>query len=195
MVSYLTQKDLDDYGHELIDVTQRAALQALTPHLQQAESQLQQLQRDNADLRARQARESRHRLDQQVEQAIPDYRDFDRDPGWHRWLMGVDLMSGRIRQSLLNEAIQHGNLSRVKSFFDGYRQEASGSSPAQTTYSRRARSTTKPIYSRDQVRQLFEAHRKGAYANRESEWARIEADIIRAGAEGRILGGTDIWGK
>ena len=33
MSNYLTQDDVDNYGPELIDVTQRAALQAVTPHL------------------------------------------------------------------------------------------------------------------------------------------------------------------
>jgi hypothetical protein len=196
VANYLTQQDVENYGSELLDVSQRAALQAIAPHLQQTESHLQQLARENADLRARQAREQRRRLDQQVEQAIPNYRDFDHDPRWHQWLKGVDLMSGRVRQQLLNEAIQHGNVSRVLSFFNGFQQEAGGSPQAQTVSGRRARSSSnKPIYTRAQVAQLYSQHRRGAYAGREAEWQRQEADIIRAGAEGRIVGGTDIWGK
>jgi hypothetical protein len=34
-----------------------------------------------------------------------------------------------------------------------------------------------------------------AYAGREAEWARIDADIVRASVGGRILGGTDVAGK
>jgi hypothetical protein len=43
-------------------------------------------------------------------------------------------------------------------------------------------------YTRAQIAQIYAAHRKGAYAGREAEWARIDADIIRAAAEGRVLG-------
>jgi hypothetical protein len=34
--------------------------------------------------------------------------------------------------------------------------------------------------------QLYAAHRKGAYAGREAEWAQQESYIIAAGREGRI---------
>ena len=92
------QDDLNNYGPELINVTQRAALQAVAPHLQNLESQ-------NVALRQRLAVEARHRLDQRVERAVPDYREIDRDPQWHRWLLGVDTLTGRVRQQLLNDAI------------------------------------------------------------------------------------------
>ena len=45
-----------------------------------------------------------------------------------------------------------------------------------------------PIYTRETIGQLYEAHRKGAYAGREAEWARIEADIFAAQREGRVQG-------
>jgi hypothetical protein len=176
--NYLTQNDIDNYGSELIDVTQRAAMQAVEPYLAQ-------LNQQHADLQARQAREQRRRLDQQVEQAIPDYREFDRDPAWHQWLMGVDLMSGRIRQALLNEAIASGDARRVKLFFDGYRQQA-GSPQTQTAPGRRPRSSGKPFYTHDAIKRLYEAHRKGVYAGRETEWNRIENDIFAAQREGRV---------
>jgi hypothetical protein len=42
------------------------------------------------------------------------------------------------------------------------------------------------IYSRDQIRELYERHRKGAFGN--DEWERIEQDIFQAQHEGRIQG-------
>jgi hypothetical protein len=42
---------------------------------------------------------------------------------------------------------------------------------------------------------LYRAHQQGAYNGREAEWNRQEVDIIRAGAEGRIVGGVDVAGK
>ena len=50
------------------------------------------------------------------------------------------------------------------------------------------RSSGKPVYTRDQIQQLYSAHRQGAYAGRESEWNRIEADIFAAQREGRVQG-------
>ena len=44
----------------------------------------------------------------------------------------------------------------------------------------------KPTYTRPQIQQFYDRHRKGGYAGREAEWARQKADIIAAGREGRI---------
>jgi hypothetical protein len=46
--------------------------------------------------------------------------------------------------------------------------------------------TDKPIYTRPQIKTLYEQHRRGAYLGREAEWTRIEADIFAAQREGRI---------
>jgi len=206
--SYLTQEDVQNYGNELIDVTQRAALHAVAPHLQEIE-------RQNAELRERLAREARRNLDQQVEIAVPNYREIDRDPRWHRWLLGIDVLSGRVRQQLLNEAISSAAAPRVISFFRGFLNEEAATGhndSAPTSYQPaapreaavnlsslaapgRARPATggdaslppeRPFYTRAQIRDLYSAHRKGAYVGREAEWARQDADIIAAGREGRI---------
>jgi hypothetical protein len=206
--AYLTQEDEQNYGRELLDVTQRAALHVVAPHLQEME-------RQNADLRDQLAREARRALDQAVELAVPNYRDIDRDPRWHRWLLGIDVLSGRVRQQLLNEAISSAQAPRVISFFRGFLNEEAATGhnePAPVSHQAapprepavnlaslaapgRARPATggdamlppeRPIYTRAQIRQLYEQHRRGAYVGREAEWARQDADIIAAGREGRI---------
>jgi hypothetical protein len=160
---------------------------AVTPHLQS-------LQAQNAALQQRLAVESRRRLDQAVERAVPNYREIDAMPEWHRYLLGIDALSGRVRQTLLNEAIASGNEARVVAFFRGFQQQAGSAAapqasqaPARPGVWASARSSDKPIYTRDQIAKLYRKHQQGAYANRELEWARQEQDIIRAAAEGRVL--------
>jgi len=80
------------------DFAQRAALHAVAPHLQASEQQ-------NLELQNRLAREARARLDAAVERAVPNYREIDQEPRWHNWLRSVDPLSGRVRQTLLDEAI------------------------------------------------------------------------------------------
>jgi len=205
--SYLTEQDVQNYGTDLVDFTRRAAADALAPTLQQIEQQ-------NADLQRRLAQEARRNLDQRVELAVPNFREVDRDPRWHRWLLGVDVLSGRVRQTFLNEAIAAADAPRVISFFRGFLQEEQATGhlepaphsqqaapprePAVNLSSLaapgRARPASggdaslppdKPIYSRAQVKQLYEQHRKGAYIGREAEWARLEADMFVAQREGR----------
>jgi hypothetical protein len=205
--AYVTEQDVQNYGSDLINFTQRAAAQAIAPKLQEIEQQ-------NAELQRRLALEARHRLDAEVAAEVPNYRDIDRDPRWHNWLRSVDMLSGCVRQQLLNEAIAAASAPRVISFFRSFlneeqatghiepapisRQAAPPREPAIPLASLaapgRARPATggdasvppdKPIYTRAQVKQLYEQHRKGAYVGREAEWARLEADMFAAQREGR----------
>jgi hypothetical protein len=205
---FLTPEDEQNYGRDLLDVAQRAALQTVAPRLEN-------LEQKNEELRRQLAREQRRQLDNAVEMAVPDYREVDRNPRWHRWLLGIDVLSGRVRQTLLNEAISAGAAPRVISFFKsflseevatGHVESASDFQPApaprEPTISLtslaapgRARPATggvaslptdKPIYTRAQIKGLYEMHRKGAYTGREAEWARLEADIFAAQREGRF---------
>jgi hypothetical protein len=205
---FLTAEDEANYGRELLDVTQRAALQAVTPKIQEIEQQ-------NAHLRQQVARERRRALDQAVELAVPDFREIDRNPRWHRWLLGIDVLSGRVRQQLLDEAVSAGSAPRVVSFFNSFRNEEAATGHIEPAPSQQALVVPreaavplaslaapgrgrpasggeasvppdKPTYTRPQIRQLYEQHRRGAYVGREAEWARLDADIIAAGREGRI---------
>lgn len=205
---YLRPEDEENFGRELLDVAQRAALQAVTPKIQTIEEQ-------NAELKRQLARERRRALDQAVEVAVPNFREIDANPRWHRWLTGIDLLSGRVRQTLLDEAVSAGSAPRVISFFKSFQNEEAATGhvepslqpvppaplrtptiPLETLAAPgRGRPAAggetplppeKPFYTRAQIKSLYEQHRKGAYIGREAEWARLDADIIAAGREGRI---------
>ena len=119
--------------------------------------------------------------------AIPIYREVDRDPRWHQFLREIDPYTGQQRQALLIITIADGSESRIVALFKGFMQEA-GVGGAQPSPTRGHRASGKPTYTRETIGQLYEAHRKGAYAGREAEWARIEADIFAAQREGRVQG-------
>ena len=207
--SFLTPEDESNYGRELLDVAQRAALQAVQPRFQEVEQQ-------NAELRRQVAQERRRALDTAVELAVPDFRQIDQNPRWHRWLLGIDILSGRVRQQLLDEAVSAGSAPRVISFFRSFQNEEAATGHIETAPTQPVVPSTpraaavplsslaapgrgrpasggdipappdKPFYTRPQIKLLYEQHRRGAYVGREAEWARLDADIIAAGREGRI---------
>jgi hypothetical protein len=182
MQQYLHQRDYDNYGNELVDFAQRSALQTIAPHLEN-------LQAQNNHLQQQLAREARHRLDAQVAELVPDYKTIDEDPAFHGYLLGVEELSGRVRQDLLNDAIKKGSAERCAAFFEGFRNEAPSGGGGAGASSRRPRpAAAKPIYDRKTIGALYEAHRKGAYIGREAEWKRIEQDIFDSQREGRIVG-------
>jgi len=204
---YLTKEDEQNYGRDLLDVAARAALQTVAPRIQTLEQQ-------NVELRRQLARQDRRAMDIAVESAVPNFREIDRNPRWHRWLLGIDVLSGRVRQTLLNDAISAGSAPRVAHFFNSFLNEeaATGhtpeSAPSPVTPPReptiplatlaapgRARPATggeaslpgdRQTYTHAQIKELYRLHRKGAYLGREAEWARQENDIFAAQREGRI---------
>jgi len=205
---YLTDRDVQNYGTDLIDFTQRAAIQAVQPRLQY-------LQGENEDLRQQLQRETRVRLDMLVESEMPNYREIDSNPRWHQWLRLPEPYSGRIRQELLNDAIAAASAPRVLSFFKGFlaEEQALGHSqpvpasqpaapprePAVSLASLaapgRARPagggdtslpTEKPFYTRAQIKQNYRDHQQGRWIGREADWDRLERDMIAAPLEGRV---------
>ena len=78
---------------------------------------LQTLEQQNAELQQRLAREARRNLDAAVERAIPNCRELDRDPNWHRWLLQPDPYAGVPRHRLLDDAIASGDANRVVASF------------------------------------------------------------------------------
>jgi hypothetical protein len=206
--SYITDKDVQNFGPDLIDLTQRSAVQVMEPRLREVAD-------ENQNLRRQIAREAKARLDAQVEAAVPNYRDIDQDPRWHDWLRLPDMLSGRIRQTLLNEAIAAAHAPRVISFFKGFlneeaatghREPAATPSPAapprepviplaSLAAPGRVRPAgggdsslppEKPLYTRAQISQNYRDKQRGLWAGREAEWNQLERDMIQAPLEGRV---------
>ena len=136
------------------------------------------------------ARETKRGLDQALEAAVPNWREIDRNPQWLQWLSLPDPLSGRIRQELLNDAIEQGSAARVTAIFRGFLAAADGA--GQQGQPSSAATTTKPIYTRAQISHQAQLRRRGAIDD--ATWARWEHELIAAGREGRIVGALPLDG-
>jgi hypothetical protein len=186
MAAWLTQKDVDDYGHDVLDLAQRAALHAMTPELQRLDAQ-------NESLRQQVAQEQRRGLYQTLDAQLPNWREIDNSPQWRQWLLFSDPYNKRPRQSLLNEAIAAGDATRVLSFFRGFLAEAPQSPQRQSPSQAGTIGGGGRIYTRAEIGRLHAWRRNRITrsggrlpAEEEAAWARQEADIIAAARDGRI---------
>ena len=66
---------------------------------------------------------------------------------------------------------------------------------AATTSGRIRSAPSGKIYTRDEIKRLYELHRTGQWQGSEAEWARQENDLYRAQREGRVAGGLDLLRK
>jgi hypothetical protein len=113
--------------------------------------------------------------------------DVAADARWFRWLDGIDPQTGQVRRQLLDEARKRGDHARARSFIQQFEHARATGTLVLHSYRRSGMPPQdKPVYTRPQIAQLYSLHRRGAYAGREAEWSRIEHDIVRASAEGRI---------
>jgi len=179
VANYLTQRDVDDYGHDVLDLAQRAALHALAPDLQA-------LNHANADLRAQLAQERQRGLHPTLDAQIPDWRQIDSDPRWRQWLLLPHEYSNRPRQMHLNDAIQAADAARVISFFRGFLREGGAAPRPEQEPHRPAATGGKRTYTRAQIEQASRDFLRGRIAP--DAYAKLSADMHAAIKENRIVG-------
>jgi hypothetical protein len=181
----LSQADYENYGSELIDLTRRAAADALQPELQQLRAQNQHLQQMAA-------RSQNANIQAALDREVRDWRSTYADPQFSSWLSESDPYAEETRSQLLRRAVAAGDASRVVRFYQGFLTEAGHHAPAYQSRASQSRQTATGgnIYTRAQIAKFYEARRKGEISD--ADWARREADIFAASRQGRVAGALSL---
>jgi len=204
--AYITDEDVKNYGSELIDVTKRAALEAVAPTLTA-------LQQENKLLHQQVNRQQRQSIYESLDEGMPTWRDVNTNPRWLAWLRLRDFNSAPVRQEQLNRAMQAADAPRVLNFFERFLAEevATGQMPSpqptppptpvtaaipMTTLAAPGRPNpapgntqvpdSKPVYTHQDIKDFYEYVRRGVYVGQEALKQQIEADIFTAQREGRV---------
>lgn len=204
----ITDEDRKNYGDDLLDVTRRAALEAVSP-------QLTALHQENQQLRQATTRQAMQNMYNALDGELANWREVNVSDRFKSWLRLRDVYSGAVRQNLLNSAVQAANAPRVLEFFKGFLREeqATGQQPvspqsavdtstprvAATTLDMlaapgRARPATgdtqvpvdKPTFTRAQISGFYRQVNQGVYAGRQADKDALEAQIFAAQREGRV---------
>lgn len=213
----ITEEDRANYGDELIDLTRRAAREAVSP-------ELEQLRRDNAKLNQQVSVSSKRELFQSMDQHLPNWRVINKDVRFLAWLRLPNIYTGQIRGNMLKEAVNGAEAPKVLQLFKDFLTEAAATGqtvPAAQTEQRPAAATQqqpsphapavdlatlaapgrarpasgdgqvpteKPIYSRADISKFFDEKRRGLWAHRLADAQAVENDLTAAQREGRIRG-------
>ena len=176
----VTDDERRAYGDDLLSVVERKALEAFSPHLRQ-------LQNENQNLRQRVARGEAQTIYENLDAALPNWREINTSPEFLEWLRAADIFSGRSKALMLREAFDSGEASRVLAFFAGFLAEHGGQQYAGQQRSRRAEP---PVVTNKDLDRFYERVRQGAYegksAQKDAEEARLHA-AINAGRFRRII--------
>jgi len=203
----VTDKDVEAFGSDLIDVIARKAREVaqaeFAPKIAQLEAENAQLSGELNGVSERQTDSARAMYFADLRREVPDWEALNVDQRFMDWLAEVDPLSGYPRQEYLNRAFASLDVGRTAVLFNTFkelsappptqakpqpskqlqRQVAPGTSRASTAATADANSR---IWLLSEIDQFYNEIRRGDFKGREAEQVRIEAEIDHAVAEGRI---------
>jgi len=204
----VTEADVTDYGEDLIDVVQRASLDALDPYVSKLEAKLAQFENMMGGVAQQTQLSARQQLFDKLGQAVPQWEDINRSGEFIGWLDEADPYVGVRRQDLLTQAFERNDVARVIAFFKGFlRDTGAASEPEQRTPTPAAgradlrtmvspgktrSSTTTPsksnerIWSQRDIASFYSDVLQGKYRDNVAKKEQIEREIIAAVNEGRV---------
>jgi hypothetical protein len=128
-------------------------------------------------------------LEHQLDVELPTWRSITAEQNWARWLNACNPADGRLRSEQFVDAVRRADAGSVAAMMQRYLQEQREGWPIREAGRGPPRSPA-PAFTREQIQWNYRQHQRGAWAGREAEWDRLERDMIRAAADGRVPGGV-----
>lgn len=195
----VTEKDVEAFGGELLDVIKRQAVEAVQADFVKLQAENAELRRQLGGVAEKQGHVDRRTYFAELMAAVPDYEALNTDQGFLAWLSEVDPVSGLNRQTFLNAAYENLDAQRTAAVFSTYKQTLARQPVSQAAQelqrqvapgtSRASTPQTQPtgaekIWSVAEIERFYVDVSKGKYARDEA--TRIEAEIDAAVAAGRL---------
>lgn len=132
--SRVTDKDLDTYGPELLDVIGRKAAEMadeiVAQRLAELRPALEETRERVTTVAGQVYKNAQDRFYGELTQAVPDWQAVNTDQRWLDWLGETDPLSGVPRQVYLDNASQKLEYERVARLFQTFKDHAGLNKPA-----------------------------------------------------------------
>lgn len=211
--SLITDEDVSSYGNDFLDVIGRGARAQIDPVVTELRNTVSKLEEKIKGADEKTAQSDRQKMFTGLDEKLPTWREVNLRDDFLAWLQLPDTLSGAIRMELLQSAYERNDTPRVLAFFKGFLSQEAAEAPAGLTLPGqeppinggpktpledlaapgRARITApsggpveKPIITRAQISQFYQAVAAGRYRGRDAEKAADEKVIFDAEREGRI---------
>lgn len=133
----LTDKDIETYGPELVEVIQRAAAdmadEIVAQRMQELQPVLEKTKKQVTEVAGSVHQSAQERFFGELEKAVPDWQQINTDPRWLEWLGEVDQLSGVPRQVYLDNASHKLDYGRTAALFNAFKEAAGLTKPAEPT--------------------------------------------------------------
>lgn len=189
----------DEYGKEFFDVVGRRAREIIDAELAPLRDKLQQTVNREVKLTEEQKRIN---VQTALDEHVPNWGQLNTDARFLAWLAERDVFSGEVKQVLLTKAFQAGDAARVVGFFKAFQEDSGGTptpaarQPAVDPGTLVAPGTPKGgsgpmeapggarVWTQAEIGAFYADVRRGKIPAERK--AQIEAEIIKAAAEGRV---------
>lgn len=204
----VTQKDVEQYGQDLIDLVSRITRantdSARAAILDELRGMTRPVQQSVEAVQRSQAETALELYRQRLTEAIPDWQEINVDPVWLAWLQEFDPLMGSTRQASLSAAYAKLDAPRTLAFLRAFLQvHPRAAQPAVTPQDELIRQTAprtvpsasvstevtpsgKKIWTQDEIGDAYTAKLQGKFKHNPDQWERIKAEIDSAAAEGRV---------
>jgi hypothetical protein len=207
-----TDKDVETFGPELIDLITRIAganaatvKNELANHLRNVEGQVTRTASEVGTVKVSQQQTDRALYEQRLTEAVPNWRDVNATQEWLTWLGEFDPLLGSTRQAAVSAAYTTYDVPRTAAFLNQYaalqrsvesnrpltpqEELARQVSPRATnaaTVTPQPSATTARIWTQAEISAFYTAAIQGKFKANPAEKARIEAEIDTAVSQGRV---------
>jgi hypothetical protein len=208
----ITDEDTETYGDDLIDLIRRVAVETDAGEKAKMTGEIADLRKQMA-AQATQVEtvagnvtdERRAKYFTDLASAVPTYDEVDNSQAWKDWLLQPDEFSGLLRNEILQTAYFAFDVERTAKVFNQFIAGATPEPPPppppvdpqaelrEQVSPGQSKTTTvftpddgKKVWSIAEMDVFYKDYARGDYRGRLDEAARIEADIDRALAEGRV---------
>jgi len=113
----IKSEDFEGYGEEMIGLVKVANRQS---------NEIRELKGkvESVDRQIWESKEEEYFAE--LDDLVPDWETINKDPGFLKWLQGIDPLNNRPRQDLLNEAQDRLDANRVAEFIKTWQREGDG---------------------------------------------------------------------
>lgn len=188
--SLLKPEEIEEYGENFIDVVRRAAREEIASK----DQEIGELKAQIEALSNKTTKTVEIDFYEALGQKVPDWVAINDDKNFHKWLEGIDDLTGRQRQALLSDAEAERDATRVANFFNAFKKAnktwaatATQSLASQVVPEQSKKVSSPPakkIWTRGEINQFYADYRRGAIDDKRA--LALEADIQAALVEGRV---------
>lgn len=197
----VTDADREAFGADMVDLMERAARQQTLA----VQKQLDEIRQANAQLQQKVGQvdqevgvSANDRYIDKLTTAVPDWQTVNVNPQFHAWLAEVDPIFGMTRQQGLEAAYAKLDAVATARIFQAYAGTKAPAAPTPQQELQRQVAPTRSrvaaapqadpdanrVWSHGEIEAFFTNQRRGNYDDTEAQ--RIESEINRAVAEGRV---------